>query len=166
MTCITHQHVLSCIACIYTLRSGLGVVGRDAHDHGAWILTNGFSYKKCDDVVCFTHNPSDTAAVEFNNTLVDLSGGLIPPLAELRFLSVGGGHTNTFLRALKAGCITHCKDLKDVLGRMNPETLAAGRPQLQTALQEGLMWLIIDHRCMHDQHFHVRMTFSKHEWIL
>lgn len=67
------------------------MVGRDAHDHGAWILKNGFSYKKCDDVVCFTHNPADTAAVDFNKTLVDLSGGLIPPLAELRFLSVGGG---------------------------------------------------------------------------
>ena len=141
-------YIASTCECLHFLiiRSGLGVAGAQAHEHGATILKQGFSLKKCEDVVCFTHKPGDKVAEEFNRTLVELSGGQIPPLAELRFLSVGGCHTNTWLRAVKASCITHQKGLQDAQGHLDPHALSAGKPGFLSALEQGLNWLIVDHR--------------------
>ena len=141
-TCMTYLFMFAFL--VY--RSGLGVVGAEAHAHGATIMRQGFSLKKCEDVVVFTCKADDTASHDFNRQLVALSQGQIPPLAELRFVSVGGAHTNSFLRALNAGCITHQKALQDVNGKLNAEKLSAGKPQLASALQEGMNWLIIDPR--------------------
>ena len=96
----------------------------------------------------------DADAVSFNQNLVDLSDGAIPPLTALRYLSVGGGHTNSFLRAVIAGCKTSVASLQDDSGRLNGDKLSAGRSAFQTALTEGLTWLVMDGR---PHHHHAQM---------
>ena len=94
-------------------------------------------------------HPKDKEAVQSNTELVALSSGTIPPLAQLRLLSVGGGHTNTFLRACKAGCTTPVASLASVGGRLNAASLAAGNAAFQEAISDGLNWLVVDwrHNC-------------------
>ena len=84
-------------------RSRLGVSGSEAHHHGAQILRSGFSWRKAADATAFEvpPPPHDTEAKACNEQFAALSGGAIPPLQQLKLLSVGGGHTNTFLRAVK-----------------------------------------------------------------
>lgn len=126
-------------------RSKLGVGGSEAHHHGARILQAGFSWKKSSDATAFEcpPEPHDADAKAENDTLVNLSGGLIPPLAQLKLLSVGGGHTNTFLRAVNASCSSAVQKLADERGVLNPEQLCIGRPTFREALEKGLKWLVI-----------------------
>ena len=129
----------------------MGVGGSEAHHHGAKILKAGFSKAKCNDVCAMEvpPHPKDKEAVQSNTELVALSSGTIPPLAQLRLLSVGGGHTNTFLRACKAGCTTPVASLASVGGRLNAASLAAGNAAFQEAISDGLNWLVVDwrHNC-------------------
>ena len=87
-------------------RSKHGVSGSDSQHHGVDILLVGWSWKKASDAVCFELGDGSRAseAIASNKTIVDASSGLIPMLLALKYLSIGAGHTNTFLRAVKAGC--------------------------------------------------------------
>ena len=82
-------------------RSGLGVGGSEAHHHGAQILKGGFSWNKCADVVALEVPPPpfDADAIRANAQYESLSDGFIPPLQALKYLSIGGGHANTFFCA-------------------------------------------------------------------
>jgi hypothetical protein len=89
-------------------RSGIGVGGAESHHHGSDILSVGFSWQKADDAKALECPPApwDTDAKEINNKPVEYSSGYIPELTMMKLLSVGSGsgHTNSFLRAVKAGC--------------------------------------------------------------
>ena len=122
------------------------MAGSDVHFHGQKVLGMGFSFQKCNDVACFEMAENDEAAVKFNQDLVTLSDGQIPPLSALRYLSVGGGHTNAFVRAVKAGCRTSVEGLADESGHLNAEKLSAGQPAFASALANGLKWFIMDGR--------------------
>ena len=98
----------------------MGVAGIDAHSHGERILKLGFSMAKCSDIVAFEVGPDDTEAKAFNDSLVSLSDGLIPALSACRLVVVGGNHTNTFVRALKAGCRTPLPYLQGGDGKSSP----------------------------------------------
>lgn len=111
------------------------------------MLAQGFSLKKAADVVCFEAGDDCSEAVAFNSRLSSLSEGLIPPLCKLRYLAVGGNHTNTFLRACKAGCATPVHALQDQTGKLNAAALSAKQPAgFAKSIQSGLAWLVIDKR--------------------
>ncbi len=78
-------------------RSKCGVMGADVHAHGDEILDVGFSWLKAADATAFECPPEPwcAEAVTANTDIVEFSAGLIPPLAHLRLLSIGGGHTPT-----------------------------------------------------------------------
>ena len=99
----------------------------------------GFAWSKCADVTAVeAAGPDWQHGVQFNEELVALSGGLIPPLSDLRLLSVGGGHTNCFLRAVKAGCRSGVESLASPSGTLCAEALSCARPELKEALDQGL----------------------------
>ena len=119
----------------------------DAHLHGQKILSAGFSLKKCADIVCFEVGDNPEGDAEWNKQLSQQSQGLLPPTGQLRYLAVGGNHTVTFLKAVKAGCPTPVPQLQDEHGCLNAAALIAkSSPDLAEALNEGLMWLVIDKR--------------------
>jgi len=126
-------------------RSYLGVGGSEAHFHGSQVLQAGFSWAKAADATAVETppHPLDQEAVEENDKFVNLSDGLIPPLSQMKLMSIGGGHTNTFLRAVKAGCRSAVESLGDQTGRLNIEILGAGRPAFRDAVSHGLKWFVI-----------------------
>jgi len=126
-------------------RSRLGVGGSEAHFHGQQVLTAGFSWRKAGDATAIEAPPPpfNEEALSVNSQLVSLSGGLIPPLQALRLLSVGGGHTNTFLRAVQAECPTPVRALAGDGGKLQRDILCAGRPAFKEAVDAGLHWCIM-----------------------
>ena len=86
-------------------RSNLGVDCVAAQEHGDDILQAGYSSQKASDATCFECPPGDMAKdfEDFNENLLKESNGYLPPLSTLKYLSVGGSHTNTFLRHVNAG---------------------------------------------------------------
>lgn len=128
-------------------RSKLGVGGSESHHHGDKILQAGWSWRKCSDATCVEHDPTDEQAVKDNELFVSLSGGYIPPLAQLKYLSIGGGHTNTFLRAVKAGCKSAVDRLCDSDGKLNSAELTVNRSGFKDAIDNGMRWLVLHKRC-------------------
>ena len=132
-------------------RSKLGVGGSEAHHHGADILKMGFSWKKASSATAFECPPApfDDEAQKHNASWVELSGGLIPPLTQLKLLSVGGGHTNSFLRAVQAGCPSAVADLADAHGNLSREALTVDRPAFKEALDKGLKSFVLNWQCQY-----------------
>lgn len=128
-------------------RSKLGVGGSESHHHGYKVLQAGWSWRKCSDATCIEHDPADKEAVQDNEDFVALSGGYIPPLSQLKYLSIGGGHTNTFLRAVKAGCPSAVDKLADSTGKLNQAELVVGRDSFKEATESGLKWLVLHKGC-------------------
>ena len=130
-------------------RSGTLVGGSESHHHGAGILAIGFSWKKASDVTAIQSPPSpqDQEFIAVNKMLVSINSGLIPPLVALRLLSIGGGHTNTFLRAVKAGCRSAVPKLADESGCLSADKLCAGRQSFRDAVEHGLRWFVLHHDC-------------------
>ena len=126
-------------------RSSLGVGGSEAHHHGAQVLKAGWSWSKCADVVGIEAPlpPHNQEAIAANEQYVALSDGFIPPLQTLRLLSVGGGHTNTFLRAVKACSRSAVASIADASGHLNKEEICMNRPSFKDALDKGLKWTVL-----------------------
>ena len=127
-------------------RSFFGVGGSESHQHGAQILQAGWSWAKCADVTAIEAPPEPNKAesIAANNRWVVQSDGLIPPLSDMKILSIGGAHTNGFLRAVKAGCRTTVKTLADKNGKLNMEELCCNRPAFRDAVTHGLRWFVIE----------------------
>ena len=108
-------------------RNRFGVGGTEAQKHGKDVLTEGFSWKKASDAACFDCPPPplDAEHKAFNRAMCDQSQGIIPPLSMLTALSVGGSHTNTFCRQVKA-CVTSVVD--GLESWTQPQSRATGRP--------------------------------------
>lgn len=128
-------------------RSGTGVGGSEAHWHGFKIYKAGFSWSKAADATAFEVAPGQTHAQRKNDEMVSLSGGLIPKLSQLKLLSVGGGHTNTWLRAIKAGCRSAVPELADATGHLSVDKLTIDRASLREAIDKGLRWTVLHHEC-------------------
>ena len=126
-----------------------GVGGSEAHFLGAQILDVGYSAKRAENgAVAFECPPApwNEAPEAFNKSIVDLSTGLIPALQRLAYLSVGASHTNSFLRAVKAGCRTCVETLNEQCGgscNLNQHALTQRRPEFQRALSNGIKFLCI-----------------------
>ena len=124
-------------------RYGIDIVG--CHQHGEQILAQGFSFKKAADATCVEVggcvSPEDDA---INKDTVALSNGLLPPLTALKALSVGGAHTNSFLRAARALCKTPVKQLQDQDGCIDLAALTAKDQNFKDAVEHGLIWTQID----------------------
>ena len=123
-------------------RSRLGVGASESQHHGREVLTDGFSFKKAADATCVESPPPphNATAIEFNQKLEERSQGLIPPLLELKYESVGGSHTNTFCRQVKAGVRSVVPTLADENGKLNMERLTIGRPPFLDACTRGMKW--------------------------
>ena len=131
-------------------RSRMGIGHADAHTHGGQILKCGFSWAKAADAACVEAPPAphDRDAKESNQRLIELSSGHIPPLAQIRYLSIGGGHTNVFLRAVRAQCPTEVPELQDEAGKLNLERLQVGQQAgFKEAVQLGLRWTVLHWQC-------------------
>lgn len=125
-------------------RSRLGIGGMEAHHHGAQILRSGFSWKKAADACAIElpPPPHDATAVAFNEQNIALSDGLLPPLPQIKLLSLGGGHTNAFLRAVKANCRSAVASLGTTLCK---DAICSGpdRVAFKEAVEKGLHWLVL-----------------------
>ena len=124
-------------------RSKFGVAGADSHVHGDKICQNGFSWKKASDATAIEADSQDIEEKQFNDELSALSDGLIPILAMIKILSVGGSHTNMFLRALKARSRTCVERLMDETGHLNPDKVCVNNKKMKEALDKGLEWTIV-----------------------
>ena len=58
----------------------------------------------------------------------------------LKYLSVGGSHTNTFRRQVKAGVRSMAPSRSDENGNLNLEKLSLRRPGFHKAVVEGMPW--------------------------
>eukprot|EP00971_Amphidinium_carterae_P342682 6482083-Amphidinium_carterae.1 len=126
-------------------RSKIGLQPSMVHQHGHEILQAGFSWSKCQDATAVEVPPSplDKAAKDLNTKVVEMSKGLLPVLPDIKLLSLGSGHTNAFLRALKADCTTDCEALKGQDGRLSSEVLTLKKPELADAMRDGLAWCVL-----------------------
>ena len=72
-----------------------------------------------------------------------MSDGLVPPLQPLKILTVGGSHTNCFLRQVIAGTRCIVEGPMNVNGFLNMEHVCTNPPELKIALQRGLKYFIV-----------------------
>ena len=94
-------------------RSGLMLDVATAHQHGAEILATSFSFAKARDATAVEADAATGLGQSQNERLVQSSKGMLAPLKALKLLSVGGSHTNAFLRAVKGNCLTPVETLAD-----------------------------------------------------
>ena len=135
-------------------RSTFGVGGSESQFLGANILRVGFSWKKCADSTCLQNPPAplDKRGRTYNQSLVDVSDSLIPNLTLMTHKSLGGGHTNTFFRQVKAKvkCVLP-KDERDKYcdsdGFFSPDKMIVNRPLFKDALNKGLRFLCFHWQC-------------------
>ena len=130
-------------------RSAFGVGGTDSQNLGGNILKVGFSWKKSAESTAFQTPPPplDQPIMIYNTNLVEVSDNLIPPLQQLTHVSIGGGHTNTFIRQCKARvrCVISGPDperLCDENGHLDPDKIVIGRPAFKEALKTGMRFLV------------------------
>ena len=112
--------------------------------HGADVLRQGFSLRKCSDVTCFECDYEDGKQKKSNDEQVELARGLLPALQRLKYVSVGGANTNGFLRACAARCKTPVPELQDADGNLDTERFCKKDPNFASALSDGMNWTVID----------------------
>lgn len=129
-------------------RSTFGVGGPESQHLGFGIRSVGSSWAKCADATAAQTPPGplNTPAKDYNDMSIDMSDGAIPPLRLLRYLTIGGGHANVWLRQCngKVKCILG-KDSEhsDHAGDLCPEKLSIGRLAFAEALKAGLGFRMI-----------------------
>ena len=75
--------------------------------------------------------------------LVDLGDGLIQLIEDLEVITVGGSHTNTFLRqdiGEVRAVVAELSDTGETGGKLNYEQLVCDRPAFKSALGTGLKY--------------------------
>ena len=134
-------------------RSKLGVGGSEAQVHGSEIMLEGYSHKKASDATAAETPPPpyDADEVKANRILEKRSRGLIPQLVECKYISVGGSHTNTFIRQVNDGVrcvVASLKGMTDADGRLNADLMAVGRPNFKDVLENGMRWFVLHWGCV------------------
>ena len=111
-------------------RSKFGVGGIEAQVHGSDILQQGTATHR--HRAPFAHMspppPHDEEARKRNRYLEERSTGLVPPLVDLKYESIGGSHTNTFVRQVNGGVRAVVEQLK------RTAVAVQGRPRERHAL--------------------------------
>ena len=130
-------------------RSSFGVGAAESQLLGDRILSVGWSWSKCADSTMFNAPPHDydgyKTAVQYNADLVKLADGLMPPLKALHGFSVGGGHTNTFLRQVNHEVRSIVERFQDKpSSNCKKAKMVVGRPEFDVALNAGLKWVTFD----------------------
>ncbi|MDA8582877.1 hypothetical protein N9L68_01565 [bacterium] len=131
-------------------RSRYGVGGTEAQKHGKDVLTEGFSWKKASDAACLDCPPPplDAEHKAFNRSMCDQSQGIIPPLSVMTALSVGGSHTNTFCRQVKACVLAVVDGLQTTAdGKLDAATIKSNRPSFADAVDQGMHWFNMHWDC-------------------
>ena len=126
-------------------RSRLGVVGGDSQWLGKTILDQGWDDTRTRESSAFDLPPPplDREEREFNQRLIELGDGLIPPLEDLDVTTVGGSHTNTFLRQVLGevpAVVAELSDTNEVGGRIDYNQLVCNRPAFKSATETGLKY--------------------------
>ena len=134
------------VGCNMRNRSGEGVGALQSHYHGFDIISQGWSWHKAAEAVAVEYNGGDADNEAFNDLIVDLSEGMIPPLANMSLLSISASHTNAFLRSVKAQTRSACPHLADATGKLNMDQLCLNRSGLRDAIQHGLKWTVVSHK--------------------
>jgi hypothetical protein len=131
-------------------RGGLGLQGAEVHQLGLAHCSAGYSWDMASRGATAVQSPpapEDAEAAQFNQLMVDLDDGRwFPAVTQLALLSIGGGHSNAFLRAIKGGCPTPHSELADSDGVLDAGHLATTRPGLAKALEQGLEWTVLHWR--------------------
>ena len=128
-------------------RSGEGLNVGEVHVHGADLVSQGFSWSKASDAMAIEAPLVDTPeyqnAVTFNNDLAENSCGMLPPLRCVRLLSIGGAHTNGFLRVLRSRCATLVPSLQGEDGMIDATRIMEKDGHLKDAVAAGLHCTVI-----------------------
>ncbi|CAK0817738.1 unnamed protein product, partial [Prorocentrum cordatum] len=127
-------------------RDGQGVDPYDVHSLLERIWGAGWSYSKTVDAVCFELPPDPAFEVQFNLDLAQSAAGMLPAVdvANCRVSAVGCTRAVHALGAVNESCNSFLTDLC-VDGRLSREKVLAVCPQIQDALDNGLMWTVIRH---------------------
>lgn len=92
---------------------------------------------------------------EVGKLLVESSAGRLPHLQGPTHMSLGSGHTNAILRAIRDGCLTNEQAFAPKLSReakpdemfqIDNRSLFAESPGLKEAATRGLKWLVLSHQ--------------------
>ena len=126
-------------------RSRLGVVGSDSQVLGETILRHGWNDHRTEESSSFDIPPPplDKEERDFNKMLFDLGDGLVPLLEDLEVITVGGSHTDTFLRQVIGevrAVVAELSDTGETGGKLNYEQLVCDRPAFKCALGTGLKY--------------------------
>ena len=121
-----------------TNREGMGVQAADAQTHGFEILSLGFAWEELHAWCKQLAPEKKDKQKSFNDELVKLSRGLLPPLKFLDYTTVGGSHTNCFFRQVKSRVRSLSPAFADASGNLDVERIVHGRPEFQDALENGL----------------------------
>ena len=139
------------IGCHPSNRSGAMVSASESHKLGSDILKSGWSWKKSADSTCMEAPPPGPrleAMIEANERITLFSEGQIPPLAAPRFFSMGGSHTNLFLRSVKANSLAAFAGLSNSPdGKLNYDLLTLNRPEFRIACDKGMQWTVLHCDC-------------------
>jgi hypothetical protein len=129
-------------------RSGMGLDVRCMDSHGGEFIGQGFSWLKSADACAIApllHGDQLEVLWKFNQELVDGSEGLLPALRGIKIVAIGGTNTNGVLRAIDSKCCTHTRFCgKD--GKWDKDNLVVKDANLKDALDEGMVWKVIDPR--------------------
>ena len=106
-------------------RGTLGVNGWNAQKNGNEIAKAGVTMRELNGSCCFQicpYEPKQTQQYDFNQKIIYQSKGLLAPMSRREtHLTVGSGHFQAWVSAIKAGCRTPYKHLADQNGNLSKE---------------------------------------------
>ena len=123
-------------------RDGVGVAVREVHSLLADILDTGLVPSLVSALAFEVTGPEE---LEFNRKLIEPAGGQlgVADVAQMRYLSVCGSHTNFVLR-LFVDSVEHSQNQQvTVNGRLSQDALRLADTAFFQAVQEGVVWEII-----------------------
>ena len=144
---VTVMHLLPEWVYVHPLnRNKVGIDPARMNSHGGGIVRQGFSWVKASDAVAVGPRPDEADIVKSNTKLIEMSGGLLPPLHMLKAISIGGNNTNGFLRALRARSKCVMSEHADDNGNWDTPKLIQRDASLAEAHELGLKWKVLDWR--------------------
>ena len=125
-------------------RDELGGNWSSVHELIAVIKRVGWSDGETKGAVCAQIAPGDKEVESFNQRLVEGVPLMPVPDGSLLFSSIGCGHTNCGLRAIKAACPNSDPTIS-VDGKLSKELIGKTDKRFALAVDRGLHWKILHH---------------------